>query len=146
MENKLHQGSPARGNDRAIEDSCFKIVNCSHLQATTKYDEHFARLISDAMGLTKVPSLGNIEKKLNSSNSNFYGMTVILVLDEVDLLKVDTGSSKVLEQLFTWSLSSNHAFNIVCISNVVDIQWVSKFSHIPGFKEVSILCCLFIIR
>lgn len=116
--------------------SCFELVNCSHLLATSNLDEHFTTVISNAMAVTKISSLGNIEKKLNSKQFNFYRMTVFLVLHEINLLKVDAGSSKVLEQLFTWSQDSIHAFNVVCISNNVDIQWVNKFSHILGFRKV----------
>ena len=118
---------------------CYEIINCSHLQTSNsaKMLEEFSSKIGNILGLKNELSLDDIERYLNVSNSSRRKKKMtILVLDEIDLI-FSSGATGVLERFFRWSLSRNHAFSLICISNVVETRWMNKFSYISGLEDVS---------
>ena len=149
LEKEEHQNAVLGGKLMIDWDPvpCDKIFNCSHLQMSNsgKMLEEFSSKIGNVLGFKNDLNLDDIERYLNVSNSSRRKKKMtILVLDEIDLI-FSSCTTGILERLFRWSLSQNHAFNLICISNVVETRWMNKFSHISGLEDVSKEIFIFIL-
>ena len=118
------------------------MLNGSHVTASsqTELQRQFETIIGNEVDTSTSPCLDLIEKQLSvcHKTQKTKQKTVILIIDEIDLVLLAPGTVQVLDRLFRWCLSPTHAFTIVRISNVVTCKWMSKCSSIDGLKEVSI--------